>query len=158
MLDTLIFCRTMISHLHRKGSNNQNADALSRIKPCERGENNEPCTHCQRRITGAHSVSAVKTRRQARREHVMNGEGAAPPTAARAAINLQLAAPVATDLASTRADVSVNDRADNSNQRLKSCARKNKQNKNVPVGLLGRTAPMAAKTLDSWSGPQNSYL
>ena len=29
-----------------------------------------------------------------------------------------------------------------------------KPNKNVLVGLLGRTAPMAAKTLDSWSPEQ----
>jgi len=114
-----------------KGSNNQNADMLNRIRPCKQCENNEPCTQCQRRITGDHSVSADTTRRQARREYdMMNQNGASPPTAAHTAVNPQLAAPeasfVATDLASKTADVSVNNCPDNSNQRPKTCPKKSR--------------------------------
>ena len=50
---------------HRPGKNHQNADAISRIRPCERGLNGEPCKQCHKRVTGKH-VNAVQTRRQRR--------------------------------------------------------------------------------------------
>jgi len=49
----------------RRGVANQNADALSRLRPCERGEFSEPCKQCRKRVTGKH-VNIVQTRRQTR--------------------------------------------------------------------------------------------
>lgn len=49
----------------RRGVANQNADALTRLRPCERGECSEPCKQCRKRVTGKH-VNIVQTRRQTR--------------------------------------------------------------------------------------------
>ena len=53
--------------IHRSGTRHVNADAVSRIRPCEL-DNNGPCKQCHRRIIGEHRVSAVTTRSQRRKQ------------------------------------------------------------------------------------------
>ena len=54
---------------YRPGVRHNNADALSRLRPCEI-EGGEPCKQCNRRIIGGHAgkVNAVRTRAQCRGE------------------------------------------------------------------------------------------
>jgi hypothetical protein len=53
---------------YRPGVRHSNADALSRIRPCE-VEGGEPCRQCNHRVTGKHTgrISSVSTRAQFRR-------------------------------------------------------------------------------------------
>ena len=53
--------------IHRSGTRHVNADAVSRIRPCEL-DNNGPCKQCHRRIIGEHRVSAVTTCSQRRKQ------------------------------------------------------------------------------------------
>ena len=73
--------------VHRNGARDTNADAVSRVRPCELGENG-PCKQCHKRIVGEHRVNAVSTRAQSRRQKncgddVTGGEavGASRPSA-----------------------------------------------------------------------------
>ena len=49
--------------IHRSGARHTNADSVSRLRPCE-VNGGEPCAQCNRRVTGRHSVNAVRTRAQ----------------------------------------------------------------------------------------------
>ena len=39
--------------VHRNGARHMNADTVSRVRPCELGENG-PCKQCHKRIVGEH--------------------------------------------------------------------------------------------------------
>ena len=52
--------------VYRPGARHVNADAVSRLRPCEL-DGGEPCRQCNRRVTGRHRVGVVQTRRQRRR-------------------------------------------------------------------------------------------
>ena len=54
--------------VYRPGSRRANANALSRIRPCER-DNGEPCKQCNKRVTGRHTVNTVTTRARAKQLH-----------------------------------------------------------------------------------------
>ena len=49
--------------IHRNGLRHTNCDSLSRLRPCELDDGG-PCRQCSKRVTGQHSVKAVKTRRK----------------------------------------------------------------------------------------------
>ena len=57
--------------VHRSGARHTNADAISRIRPCE-ADGGEPCRQCNRRVTGQHSVNVVQTRAAQRRSNDLN--------------------------------------------------------------------------------------
>jgi len=44
--------------VYRAGAKHQNADSLSRIRPCEMNQS-EPCRQCNKRAIGRHSVNVV---------------------------------------------------------------------------------------------------
>ena len=52
--------------IHRNGASHVNADAVSRIRPCD-VNGGEPCRQCNKRMVGQHSVNVVQTRAQRRR-------------------------------------------------------------------------------------------
>jgi len=56
--------------VQRPGVKHVNADALSRIRPCEI-DRTEPCRQCNRRVTGQHSVNVVQTRAQRQRAETL---------------------------------------------------------------------------------------
>ena len=45
---------------HRDGSRHINADSLSRLRPCELHDG-KPCSQCNKRVTGKHTLKAVQT-------------------------------------------------------------------------------------------------
>jgi len=51
---------------HSDGSRHINADSLSRLRPCE-FDGGKPCSQCNKRVIGKHTLKAVQTRAKAAR-------------------------------------------------------------------------------------------
>lgn len=61
--------------VHRSGARHMNADAVSRVKPCELGKDGQ-CRQCHKRVVGEHRINAVSTRVQRRKQKNHDGNAA----------------------------------------------------------------------------------
>ena len=152
---------------HRLGKYSQNVDAISRIRPCERGLNGQPCKQCHKSVTGMH-VNAVQTRRKMRlrqtdrsadKEYDVRDShcnDTQPIVPSDSSMNFQKGpSPILCDPAIDSELESLDDVCDNdvevSEPSPPSQPRKqNSRRQGGATGLIARTAPTAAAKLSEW--------
>ena len=132
---------------HRPGKSHLNCDALSRLRPCHEGQNDEPCKQCAKLVTGEH-INVVTTRRQAKLKPLF-----APVS------QPDMTQDVASDVSNSDDDSVTNDDNDYSDNDVTDnvvssppgVEKQGSCNDKQPTGLLGRTAPNAAANIASWT-------
>jgi len=134
---------------HRPGKSHLNCDALSRLRPCHEGQNDEPCKQCTKLVTGEH-INVVTTRRQAKLKPLF-APIFQPDVTQNVVENSDVSNSDDDSVTNDNNDYSDDDVTDNAAFSPPGVEKQGSCNNEQPAGLLGRTAPNAAANIASWT-------